>query len=290
MAIWNLGSINVDLIYSVPHIPAPGETLAANGKQTFLGGKGANMSVAATRAGAQVVHIGAVGQDGGWALDRLARYGVDTGKITKVDTETGEAVVAVAADGENAIIINPGANRAIPQSQIETALSAAKPGDWFVTQNETNAQTEALSLAKAKGLQTAYAAAPFVAEAAAAALPFLDLLILNEIEMAQLTDALGKEAGELGAPLVVVTLGAKGSHLYTEGNNTPRHFPALKVTPVDTTGAGDTFTGYLLAGLDRGEPIENALTRAGKAAAIMVTRLGTADVIPTLAEVDAFGG
>jgi len=87
---------------------------------------------------------------------------------------------------------------------------------------------------------------------------------------------------------VVVTLGAKGAHLYSKGKSTPRHFPALKVTPVDTTGAGDTFTGYLLAGLDRGEAIETAIERASKAAAIMVTRLGTADVIPTLAEVDAF--
>ena len=117
---------------------------------------------------------------------------------------------------------------------------------------------------------------------------FLDLLILNEIEMRQLTAALGKGAGDLGVAHVVVTLGAKGAHVYSGGNSTPCHFPALKVTPVDTTGAGDTFTGYLLAGLDRGEPIETAIERAGRAAAIMVTRLGTADVIPTHAEVDAF--
>ena len=290
MTIWNLGSINVDLIYRVPHIPAPGETLAATGKQTFLGGKGANMSVAAARAGATVRHIGAVGREGDWAISRLTGYGVDTSNIAKLDTDTGEAVIAVADGGENAIIINPGANRGLSAEMVGAALAGASAGDWVVTQTETNAQVEALSLAKSGGLCAAYAAAPFEASAVLAALPFLDLLILNEIEMQQLAAALGKGAGDLGVAHVVVTLGAKGAYLYSRGNSTSRHFPALKVTPVDTTGAGDTFTGYLLAGLDRGEAIETAIERAGKAAAIMVTRLGTADVIPTIAEVDAFEG
>lgn len=290
MAIWNLGSINVDLIYRVPHIPAPGETLAATGKQTFLGGKGANMSVAAARAGAEVMHIGGVGREELWALDRLANYGVNIANIAKLDTETGEAIIAVAADGENAIIINPGANRRITEAQIAVSLAGAKPGDWIITQNETSGQREALALGRQKGLRTAYAAAPFDATTVQAVLPLLDLLVLNEIEMQQLSAALGKGAADLGVAHVVVTRGSKGADLYASGNPAPRHFPARKVAPVDTTGAGDTFTGYLLAALDRGEKIETAIDRAGKAAAIMVTRLGTADVIPTLAEVDAFEG
>lgn len=290
MAIWNLGSINVDLVYRVPHIPAPGETLAATGKQTFLGGKGANMSVAAARAGATVRHIGAVGNDGEWAIRRLAGYGVDTSQIAKLDTDTGEAIIAVSSDGENAIIISPGANRAILPDMVGLALSNASSGDWVVTQNETSAQIEALSMARKRGFRAAYAAAPFEAASVLAALPHIDLLILNEIEMEQLAAALGKGAGELGVAHVVVTLGADGADLYSIGSAAPVRFPAHKVTPIDTTGAGDTFTGYLLAGLDRGEPIDMAIERAGKAAAIMVTRLGTADVIPTLAEVDAFSG
>jgi len=290
MTIWNLGSINVDLIYKVPHIPQPGETLAATGKQTLLGGKGANMSVAAARAGATVRHIGAVGQDGDWAVRRLAGYGVETSKIAKLDTDTGEAIIAVSDDGENSIIISPGANRAILPEMVGAALSGAKPGDWVVTQNETSAQVDALSMARTNGLRAAYAAAPFEAASVLAALPHIDLLILNQVELEQLTAALGKGAGDLGVAHVIVTLGAEGANLYSTGAPAPVRFPAHKVTPIDTTGAGDTFTGYLLAGLDRGEPIETALDRAGKAAAIMVTRLGTADVIPTLAEVDAFEG
>jgi ribokinase len=290
VTIWNLGSINVDLIYRVPHIPQPGETLAATGKQTFLGGKGANMSVAAARAGATVRHIGAVGQDGDWAVQRLASYGVDTSKIAKLDADTGEAIIAVSDDGENSIIISPGANRAILPQMVGAALSAASSGDWVVTQNETSAQVDALSTARANGLHAAYAAAPFEAASVLTALPHIDLLILNQVEMEQLAAALGKGAGDLGVAHVVVTLGAEGSDLYSAGAPAAVRFPAHKVTPIDTTGAGDTFTGYLLAGLDRGEPIETALNRAGKAAAIMVTRLGTADVIPTLAEVDAFEG
>ena len=287
MAIWNLGSINADMVYSVPHLPGPGETLAATGYARFLGGKGANMSVAAARAAAHVRHIGAVGPEGGWAVERLMEYGVDTRHIARVEAATGHAIVAVEPGGENQIVIYPGANRAIPEAQVAAALAGADAGDTLLLQNETNAQELAARLGRDLGLRVAYAAAPFEAAAVQAVLPYLDFLILNEVEAEQLQAATGLNPGALPVRDVIVTLGAKGARYFDTKSGETRDFPAVPVTPVDTTGAGDTFTGYVLAGLDRGLPMAQAIAQAMRAAAIMVTRHGTADVIPDLKDVQA---
>ncbi len=286
MTIWNLGSINADFVYAVPHIPAPGETLAATGRQVFLGGKGANTSVAAARAGAHVQHIGAVGHDGAWAIERLLEYGVDTQFIIMLDIETAQAMIAVDPNGENAIILHPGANAEIPQAVMQEALSVAQTGDWFVTQNETNLQRTGAMLAKKMGLKVGYLAAPFDSDRVQAVLEYLDFLILNQVEAAQLKAATGADPSALGVTDVIVTLGADGADWYHNGAK--HHFEAIPVTPVDTTGAGDTFAGYVLAGLDRGLPMAQAISLAMKAAAVMVTRHGTADAIPDLSEVQAY--
>lgn len=286
MAIWNLGSINVDIVYSVPHILAPGETLASTGRETFLGGKGANMSVAAARAAAQVNHIGAVGTDGAWVVERLLEYGVDTRNIAVLDTDTAQAIIMVDPHGENAIVLHPGANVEIPQTTLQTAMAEAQTSDWLVLQNETNLQRTAASMGKKMGLKVAYAAAPFDADRVVAVLPHLDFLILNAVEAAQLQAATGQSPDDLPVKDVIVTLGADGADWY--GSQGKQHFDAIKVEPVDTTGAGDTFTGYVLASLDRGASMQEAITLATKAGALMVTRHGTADVIPDLAEVIAF--
>lgn len=288
MAIWNLGSINADFVYSVPHIPAAGETLASTDRRVFLGGKGTNMSVAAARAAARVNHIGAVGEDGRWAVERLLEYGVDTRHIMQINVETAQAIIMVDTNGENSIVLHQGANIAIPKTLLEQALTQAGTGDTFVFQNETNLQVEAAMLAHNMGLRVAYAAAPFDADAVQSVLPFLDFLVLNEIEASQLKSAIGKDPQELGVKDVIVTLGRDGATWF--GVDGSVHVPAYNVTPVDTTGAGDTFTGYVLAGLDRGQPMEQALKMASKAAALMVMRHGTADVIPDLTEVQAFSG
>ncbi len=288
MTIWNLGSINADLVYAVPHILAPGETLASTGLTTGLGGKGANMSVACARAGARVGHIGAIGPEGGWTVHRLTEYGVDTRWIVKLSEPTGQAIIALADGGENTIIVLPGANRAIPMDAIQSALSEAQTGDWFLTQNETNFQAEAAALARDMGLHVAYAAAPFDAEATRKILPLADFLILNAVEAAQLEAATGQAAGDLPVKDVVVTLGADGARWYDNRTGTVQDFAAIKVDPVDTTGAGDTFTGYVLAGLDRGQPMGQAIGMAIRAGALMVTRHGAADAIPDLSEVQAF--
>jgi ribokinase len=285
MTIWNLGSINADMVYTVPHLPGPGETLAATSLDRFLGGKGANMSVAAARAAAHVCHIGAVGPDGRWAVDRLTEYGVDTRHIVLSQTSTGHAIIAVDAQGENQIILYPGANRTISESAVGQVLASAQAGDLLVMQNETNAQVHAARIGQQLGLKVCYAAAPFDTAAVQAVLPYLDFLILNAVEAEQLRAATGMAPDQLPVADVIVTLGAKGARHYDTKGGQAHDYPAIPVTPVDTTGAGDTFTGYVLAGLDRGMPMAQAIGLAMRAAAIMVTRHGTADVIPDLKDV-----
>ncbi|WP_282128646.1 ribokinase [Roseobacter litoralis] len=284
MAIYNLGSINADNVYRVPHLVGPGETLAATGFSQGLGGKGANMSVAAARAAARVFHIGAVGPDGAWASERLLEYGVDTRHIARVDEPTGHANICVDEAGENDIVVFAGANRAITDAMIGAALAEASPGDSFVTQNETSGQAYGAETARKLGLRVIYSAAPFDATAVSAVMAHLDLLVLNAVEAAQLSAQTGSDIGDLPVSDVIVTMGSQGCKWLSRGAE-PCLFPALDVTAVDTTGAGDTFTGYLIAGLDRGMPMAQAIDLATRAAALMVTRVGTADVIPDLKEI-----
>lgn len=286
MAVFNLASINADLFYQVPHLLAPGETLASTDHSRGLGGKGANMSVAIARAASRVVHIGAVGADGRWAVERLLEYGVDTRHINEIDVPTGHAVIMVDDHGENAILLFPGANRAITETHIEVALTQAREADTFLFQNETSAQTEGAKLASAKGMRVVYAAAPFDAQAIKAVLPMLDILVMNAVEAQQLTDALGETLADLPVRDVVVTLGGDGCRWLNTDEGTDKTFPAIPVAPVDTTGAGDTFTGFLIAALDRGLPMEQAISLGQQAGAIMVTRHGTADVIPDLKDIE----
>lgn len=283
MTVWNLGSINADFAYRVLRLPAPGETLAAEGLTRGLGGKGANLSVAAARAAARVVHVGAVGPDGRWAVDRLMEYGVDVRHVAEVGEVTGHAVIAVAPGGENSILVWPGANAAIPQATRDAPLAEARVGDRAVAQNETNGQAAWLATAKRMGLATAYVAAPFDGQAVGAVLDVLDLLILNAVEAEQLEAALGRRIDALGVPDVIVTRGAEGCRWH--GVDGAQDIPAPRVGAVDATGAGDTFAGYVLAGLDRGLPMAQAIGQAQVAAALMVARPGTADAIPDLKEV-----
>lgn len=286
MSILNLGSINVDHVHQVPHFPAPGETLADTGYSVGLGGKGANMSIAAALAGAHVRHIGAVGEDGLWTVERMASAGVDTSAIATVGAATGHAVIYVDPAGENQIVIHGGANRALERPAVEAALEHASPGDWFLAQAETNLVAEAAEFARARGLKVAYAAAPFDAETAAGMLPLTDLLSVNEGEADALCRHLGTTPEGLDVPILLITLGARGAR-WIEGGDTIE-VPAFRIEPVDTTGAGDCFLGYALAGLDAGLPPREALTRASAAAAIQVTRPGAAEAMPSAAEVDRF--
>ena len=285
MAIFNLGSINIDHLYRVEHLPRPGETVSASTYSTGLGGKGLNQSLAAAAAGARVHHIGAVGAEGHRAVERLAAAGVETGDIAVVATVTGHAVVLVDPAGENQIAIHSGANREITADQLRRALARAEEGDWFLTQNETALVAEGLVLARARGLRTAFSAAPFETALAAAVLGSVDLLAVNEVEAAQLAAHLGTAVEDLPVPALLVTKGARGAEYHAGGKITA--VAAFEVEAVDTTGAGDTFLGFFLAALDCGEAPEFALREAAAAAAIQVTRPGAAEAIPTGAEVAA---
>ncbi|MCX7558261.1 ribokinase [Sulfitobacter sp. F26204] len=283
--IWNLGSINADNVYYLSHLPGPGETLAAEKFKQGLGGKGANMSVAAARAAAKVVHIGAVGQDGKWAIDRLLDYSVDTRHIAVVDGPTGHANINVDAKGENSITLFPGANDVLPKKMIGAALAEAGPGDFLLMQNETSGQNFAAETAKTLGLRVAYAAAPFSAKAVQGVIAQVDLLVLNAVEAAQLQKETGQTIESMAVSDIVITLGGSGCKWISNKGESSRLFSAYAVDVVDTTGAGDTFTGYLVAGLDRGFAMEDAIDLALRAGALMVSREGTADVIPDLKEI-----
>lgn len=285
MTVHCFGSINVDHVHRVAHFPAPGETLSDLGYDVGLGGKGANQGVAAARAGAATRFIGAVGADGGWTREKLAAAGVDVSAVSTLDAATGHAVIYVDPAGENSIVIHGGANQAITRDIIEAALDAAKPGDWWLTQNETNLVAESLAMAKERGLQTAYSAAPFDAQAAEAVLPHLDLLAVNEGEAKALRAHLGHDPD---VPLMVTTLGATGVMMKHRDDSEGTMATAFKVSPVDTTGAGDTFIGSLVAAMDQGKPLNEAAKYAQAAAALSVTRPGAAEAIPTATEVFAF--
>jgi ribokinase len=286
MAVFNLGSVNIDHVYRVPHLPEPGETLASTSFNSGLGGKGANQSIAIARAGGQVFHIGAIGADGGWLADQMADAGVDTRHLSVIDVPTGHAIINVDDAAENVIVLFTGANRALTEAMVNDALKDAQVGDWLLLQNETNLGVYAAKAAKAKGMRVAYAAAPFDAEAAVEMLPVTDLLAVNDIEAAQLSKALGVSATDLPVAQVLITRGAKGATL--QSGNEAISVDAFKVNPVDTTGAGDTFLGYFLAALDLGRSAKDALTFASAASALQVTKMGAAVAIPMADEVEEF--
>lgn len=283
MAIWNLGSINIDHVYRVPHLPSAGETLSALNYAQGLGGKGANQSVAAARAGAVCRHIGAIGPNSDWVAHELDGYGVDTTGIARLDIATGHAIINVDPEAENNIVIYPGANRAVTSDLVVAAMAEALAGDTLLLQNETTAQAEAAAFAADRGMRVIYSAAPFEVPAVKAVLPHLSILVMNEIEAQQVRAALGS----LPEMDCIITKGAQGAEWISAGTET-LFVPAFKVTPVDTTGAGDTFIGTLAAALDLGHGGEAAMRRATAASAIQVTRQGAAQAIPTVAEVDAF--
>ena len=284
--LYNLGSINIDHIYRVPHFPAPGETLLSVSYSKGLGGKGANQSIAIARAGGQVLHIGAIGDDALWTRDMLEEAGVDASGIAVLESATGHAIINVDTHGENCIVLFDGANVLVSESQISAALAAAKAGDWLLLQNEVNNGPFAAKLAREKGLKVAYVAAPFDAEKVKAMLPYVDLLSVNEGEAAMVCQALGVREYEIPVEKLLITRGSAGIS-YRDGAR--RYTQAVfAVKAIDTTGAGDTFMGYFMADIDGGKSPQEALRMAAAAAALKVTKKGTAEAIPLLKDVAKF--
>lgn len=286
--VCNLGSINLDHVYRVPHFVRPGETLASTGYHCGAGGKGFNQSIALARAGLDVSHLGAIGADGVGLRDKLAAEGVATHHLHTRSGPTGHAIIQVEPGGQNSIVLHAGANHSIASDWIASALAELSPGDWLLTQNETNAVAETLRAARAAGLKTCLNPAPITPEVADYPLDCVDLLVVNETEGRDLSGAttpdkiLDALLSRWPALAIVMTLGAEGAR-YADRNGRCS-VTAQRVTAVDTTAAGDTFLGYFLAGLLHDQTPAEALRRATLASAITVARHGAADSIPSLAE------
>ncbi|KXF78894.1 ribokinase [Paramesorhizobium deserti] len=283
-----IGSINLDLIARTAQLPKPGETVSGSDFQTAPGGKGANQALAAARAGAEVRMVGAVGNDAfaAEALALLAQGGVDLARVRKADVATGIALITVETSGENVIVVVPGANGTVSKSDVEAAGLA---GGHLLLQHEIPLETvrTALAAARASGTISILNIAPWRDEAADL-LPLADIVIANETEFDLAAERLKLEgsdrdermadfAGKTGRA-VIVTLGAEGLRVATP--QTRFTVAAYPVTPVDTTGAGDTFCGYLAAGLDMGLGLKDACNRAATAASLACLKQGAQPAIP----------
>ncbi len=285
--IFNFGSINVDHVYRVGSLPQPGETIASRSYDRFLGGKGVNQSIAIAKSDGDVVHIGAVGTDGKWALSEMRRLGISTNKVVELDCTTGHAIVCVGDDAENLIVIEGGANQQFEKEMVDHALAGANPEtDWVLLQNETNLSDYLVEQVAGYNLKIAYAAAPFVAETTIALLPNISLLAVNELEAAALAKELNVAEEDIPVPALLITRGSKGSELFLDKNRYQQK--AFAVDATDTTGAGDTFLGSFLAGFTKKAEPEPALKYAAAASALQVTRPGAALAIPASKEVHDF--
>jgi len=293
MTIYCLGSINIDNFYAVPHLPAPGETIVSSEFRQGLGGKGVNQSVAANKAGSEVRHVGAVGRADDRVLGWLQDLGLNTDWIARIsETETGHANVTVDAHGENAIVIAAGANATVRADHpvvrpiLDRLGAEVTSTDTLMLQNEIPAQPSLAKACRDKGARVIYSAAPFEGRAVREILPYITTLVVNAVEAEQLSAELETDIAQIPVPQLLVTRGPGGAEFHSDGQ--VFHARPVAVEPVDTTGAGDTFAGYFAAGLDQGMSIQQSLDLAAKAAALKVSRSGTADAIPTRAEVDAF--
>ena len=290
------GSINMDLVATTPRLPKPGETVAGTGFATAAGGKGANQALAARRAGAEVRMVGAVGRDefAGPALDLLDKAGTDLLGVARVEGPTGTALILVGGDGENMIAVVPAANGTVTAAQAESAVEGMQDGDILMLQQEVPAGSvkAALESAKARGVRTVLNIAPLIPETEALA-ALADIVIANETEFERLVgrdNLTGEEREQIlldmhgkTGQILIVTLGADGV-IAAEGGALHRT-KGLKIVPVDTVGAGDTFCGYLAASLDAGLAFGDALRRAAVAGSLACLKAGAQPAIPDAGEV-----
>ncbi len=289
MKILNFGSLNIDHVYHVERLARAGETISSFDYRVGCGGKGLNQSVALAMAGAEVYHAGLIGRGGERLRRILEDNGVDCRFLGSSRLPNGHAVIQVDDAGENAIVLYPGSNRDLDPEYVGSVISRFGKGDILLVQNETNLVGEMIRCAAAEGMEVALNAAPMDESVKSLPLELVRWLIVNETECAALTGKTDPEA--MAAELcsrrpnleLILTLGADGSY-YRRGDFS-LYIPARRVEVVDTTGAGDTFTGYLLAAIADGADPGYAMTLATAAAALAVTRPGAAESIPFLEEV-----
>lgn len=284
MKILNFGSCNIDYVYSVDHIVLPGETITSGRMEIFPGGKGLNQSIAISRAGSKIYHAGCIGADGEWLCSLLKDNGADVSRLKKTEEKNGHAIIQVSETGENSIFLYPGSNRMLTEEYVESVLDGFGSGDILVLQNETNLIDYIICQAHTRKMKILLNPAPFTKDLKQIDLSMISYLVLNEIEAACFTgiddpkesiEYLLKKYPEL---CVILTLGKQGA-LYSDQMQTI-YQPAFCVSTVDTTAAGDTFTGYFIAMIAQGKDERKALQLASAASALAVSSMGAATSIP----------
>lgn len=293
MKVLCFGSLNIDYTYQVEHFVKKGETISSTSLQVFSGGKGLNQSTALAKAGAETYHAGSIGTDGLFLLEQLQKAGVHTGYVqVSAEVRTGNAIIQNDVEGDNCIILYGGANQAITKAQVDQVLSHFSEGDFLVLQNEINELDYIIMQAQKKGMRIVLNPSPMNEKILKLPLEAVDYFILNEIEAGQILGMESTTDGEKLAHMllehfpkaaIVLTLGGEGS-IYMDAQEKICQ-QVYRVKAVDTTAAGDTFTGFFLGGILRGLTVREAMDTASKAAAISVTRMGAAPSIPTWEEV-----
>lgn len=290
------GSLNVDVMIAVSHLPLPGETVLGPGYELTAGGKGANQALAAARAGAKVTMVGSIGTDplAETAIADLRTAGVDLSHLAKVADPTGLAAICVDKAGENHVVVASGANRQTKADQMPDALLG--PGTLVVLQMEVPLPENwaLIRAAKAKGARILLNAAP-ASSIPMDALRSIDWLIVNENEARQIAQDLGLAADEArraaaaiaaaSDTTIIVTLGGAGAAAYL-GKGGGFQVSSLAIKPLDTVGAGDSFVGGFAAALDRGRDLGDALRHAAVGGALACLKTGAQPSLPHLAEIE----
>ena len=291
MKFLNFGSLNIDFTYQVKNFVRKGETIASSSVSKHAGGKGFNQSIALSRAGAQVYHAGCIGEDGLFLRDMLEASVVNTTYLKVLDVPTGNAIIQVDSSGDNCILLYAGANHCITEEYIDLVLDNFGRDDVLVIQNEINSLEYLADRAYEKGLRIAVNPSPINSNVTENILKKASWILVNQGEAEALAGVTGKDAciarlAELypGSTLVM-TLGASGVVCWENGALFSQ--AAYKTQVVDTTGAGDTFTGFYLAEVLNGSTQEEALRTASAAASLSISKCGAAESIPSMAEVKA---
>lgn len=287
--ILSYGSLNLDYVYHVPHFVTPGETLASSSRDIICGGKGLNQSIAAARAGGDVCHVGKIGADGQLLADTLAQSGVDISRISLSGGPSGHTIIQVDAQGQNCILLYGGSNQEIAPQEVDQALEGFGPGDYLILQNEITGLDYIMEQGARRGLSIVFNPSPIDETISRLPLHLASLLVFNEIEGAALAGCQQEEEildvlrRRWPSCRLLLTLGSRGC-IYDDGTQRIRQ-GIYRIKAVDTTAAGDTFTGYFVACLAAGEDAKTCLDLASRAGAIAVSRPGAAPSIPTMDEV-----
>ncbi|WP_312667833.1 ribokinase [Tissierella praeacuta] len=291
MKILNFGSLNLDYVYSVDRFVRPGETKSSKSMQIFSGGKGLNQSIALARSGVEVYHAGAVGKsDGGKLIDILKTNNVNIDYIKQYDdVSTGHAIIQVDEDGQNCILLYGGANQMITKDHVDRVLESFTKGDFLILQNEINMLKYIVDEGHKKGLQIVLNPSPMDEKIFSLNLECVDYFMLNEVEAVDICggeikgDILDALRTKYPSAKIILTLGEKGVR-FIDGDTVLEH-GIFKVPVIDTTAAGDTFTGYFIGSLAKGYDIREALRLSSIASAIAVSRKGAESSIPYMEEV-----